>query len=153
MESALYGMAHAVSVTMRCSILSWFLDRGYRWVLDCVPREFNSSISKNKGTYPATLSQTLNLANLSAFSPVAGVVNLVRPTRVYHAVAALHGASHTDRLGRTPFVTFRVSRRPRKMYCGHARLCVCVCVCVSAAASPHYCTDPDVTWGSGKGCP
>jgi len=28
-------------------------------------------------------------------------------------------------------VTFCVSRRRRKMYCGHARLCVCVCVCVS----------------------
>ena len=47
------------------------------------------------------------------------------------------------------------------MYCGHARLCVSVCVCVcvcqsvslSAAACPHYCTDPDVTWGSGRGCP
>jgi len=26
-------------------------------------------------------------------------------------------------------VTFCVSRRRRKMYCGHARLCVCVCVC------------------------
>jgi len=31
------------------------------------------------------------------------------------------------------------------MYCGHARL--------SAAACPHYFTDPDVTWGSGRGCP
>ena len=47
-----------------------------------------------------------------------------------------------------PF-TFRVSRRPREMYCGHARLSVCL----SAAAFPHYCTDPDVTWGSGRGCP
>ena len=27
------------------------------------------------------------------------------------------------------FIAFRVSRRRRKMYCGHARLCVCVCVC------------------------
>jgi len=27
------------------------------------------------------------------------------------------------------------------------------CVCLSAAACPHNCTDPDVTWGSGKGCP
>jgi len=44
-------------------------------------------------------------------------------------------------------VTFRVSRRPREMYCGYARLCVCVSVCLSAAACPHYCTDPDVTWG------
>jgi len=38
--------------------------------------------------------------------------------------------------------------------------CVCVCVsvclsfCLSVAACPHYCTDvPDVTWGSGRGCP
>ena len=46
-------------------------------------------------------------------------------------------------------VTFCVSRRRRKMYCGHARLCVCL----SAAVRPHYCTDPDVTWGHGRGCP
>jgi len=29
-------------------------------------------------------------------------------------------------------ITFRVSRRRREMYCGHARLCVCLCVSVSA---------------------
>ena len=29
---------------------------------------------------------------------------------------------------------------------------VCLSVCLSAAACPHYCTDPDVTWGSGRGC-
>jgi len=28
-------------------------------------------------------------------------------------------------------ITFCVSRRRCKMYCGHARLCVCVCVYVS----------------------
>jgi len=35
------------------------------------------------------------------------------------------------------------------------RVCVAVCVsvCLSAAACPHYCKDPDVTWGSGRGCP
>jgi len=33
------------------------------------------------------------------------------------------------------------------MYIGYNRLCVCVSVCLSLAASPHYCTDPDVTWG------
>jgi len=27
-------------------------------------------------------------------------------------------------------VTFCVSRRRRKMYCGHARLCVCICLSV-----------------------
>jgi len=39
------------------------------------------------------------------------------------------------------------------MYCGHVRLSVCLYVCLSAAACLQYCTDPDVTWGSGKGCP
>ena len=54
---------------------------------------------------------------------------------------------------RLQIITFRVSRRPREMYCGHARLCVCLCVCLSAAACPHYCTDPNVNWRSGRGCP
>jgi len=39
-------------------------------------------------------------------------------------------------------VTFRVSRRRREMYIGHASLSVCVCL-----VSTVYCTDPDVTWG------
>jgi len=53
-------------------------------------------------------------------------------------------------------LTFCVSRRRREMYIDHARLCVCmsVCVCLSLAACPHYCTDPDVTWGNGRSlCP
>jgi len=29
---------------------------------------------------------------------------------------------------------------------------VCLCVCLTAAACPLYCTDPDVTWGYGRGC-
>ena len=41
------------------------------------------------------------------------------------------------------------------MYC---RLCshahhVCLSVYLSAATCPHCCTDPDVTWDSGRGCP
>jgi len=35
------------------------------------------------------------------------------------------------------------------MYVGHGRLCVCL----SLAVFPHHCTDPDVSWGNGKGCP
>jgi len=46
-----------------------------------------------------------------------------------------------------------VSRRRRKMYCGRPGLCVCQSVCLSAAACLDYCTDPDVTWWSGRGCP
>jgi len=30
---------------------------------------------------------------------------------------------------------------------------MCVSVCLSVAACLHYCTDPDVNWGSGMGCP
>jgi len=31
--------------------------------------------------------------------------------------------------------------------------CVCVSVCLTMATRLHYCTDPDVTWESGRGCP
>jgi len=37
------------------------------------------------------------------------------------------------------FVTFCVSCRRCKMYCGHARLCVCVCVCLSVCLSVSVC--------------
>jgi len=50
-------------------------------------------------------------------------------------------------------ITFRMSRRRREMYRGHARLCLSVCLCLSADACPHHCTDPDVTWESGRECP
>ena len=32
-------------------------------------------------------------------------------------------------------------------------ICVRLSVCMSAAACTHYCTDPDVTWRRGRGCP
>jgi len=31
-------------------------------------------------------------------------------------------------------------------------LVTCVCLFLSLAAFPHHCTDPDVTWGNGRGC-
>ena len=34
-------------------------------------------------------------------------------------------------------ITFCVSRRLRKMYCGQARLCVCLCVCVCMPTLLH----------------
>jgi len=59
-------------------------------------------------------------------------------------------------------VTFCVSRRPREMYCGHARLCVClslcvcVCVCLCLSVRGHMPTllhGPECNLGSGRGCP
>jgi len=34
-----------------------------------------------------------------------------------------------------------------------SRASVCLCVCLSAAVRPHYCTDPDVTWGVVEAAP
>jgi len=53
-------------------------------------------------------------------------------------------------------VTFRLSRRRREMYCGHARLCVCVCVCMCVSVRyrmPTLLHGQDVTWRSGRECP
>jgi len=38
-------------------------------------------------------------------------------------------------------------------YIDHGHLCVCLHMCLSLAAFPYYCTDPDVSWGNGKGYP
>jgi len=46
-------------------------------------------------------------------------------------------------------ITFRVRLCRGEMYIGHGRLCVSVCLFL--AASPHYCTDPEVTWGMVRG--
>jgi len=46
-------------------------------------------------------------------------------------------------------VTFHVRHSRSKMCISHSGLCVWL----SLAAFPYYCTDPDVTWGNGTGCP
>jgi len=48
----------------------------------------------------------------------------------------------------TTLVTFRVSRSRDAKCIVVSR--VCVSVCLSAATCLHYCTDPDVTWESGR---
>jgi len=45
--------------------------------------------------------------------------------------------------------TFRVRHSWGEMYSSP----VCVSVCLTLASFPHYCTNPDVTWGNGRGCP
>ena len=49
----------------------------------------------------------------------------------------------------------RESKTTRNVLWSRASVCLCVClsVCLSAAACLQYCTDPDVTRGSGRGCP
>jgi len=61
---------------------------------------------------------------------------------------AMETRGHTCEL-----ITFCVSRSRGKMYIGHGRLCVSLSVCLSLAVFPHYCTDLDVTWENGRGCP
>ena len=47
----------------------------------------------------------------------------------------------------------RESQTTRNVSWSRASLYVCLSVCLSAAACPHYCTDPDVTRGIGRGYP
>jgi len=47
----------------------------------------------------------------------------------------------------------RESYTTRNVLWSRAYVCLSVSVCLSAAACLHYCTDPDVTWRSGRGCP
>ena len=50
--------------------------------------------------------------------------------------------------------TFRVSRRPREMYCGHARLCVCLSVCVPVRGRvPTLLHGPECNLGEWYGMP
>jgi len=74
--------------------------------------------------------------------------NILHGTQKYNSI---HQTQKRDLSWKTKhyIITFCMSHRRCKMYCGHARLCVCL----SAAVRPHYCTDPDVTWGCGRGCP
>jgi len=61
---------------------------------------------------------------------------------------------HTINMGlATCLITFRVSRIDDAKCILVTRVCVSVCLCLSVAACPHYCTDPDVTWKYGRGCP
>ena len=69
------------------------------------------------------------------------------------AIAVVDGINSLIACLLSSVITFCVSRRRRKMYCGHARLSVCVSVCLSVALRLHYCTDPDVTWGVVEAAP
>ena len=49
-------------------------------------------------------------------------------------------------------VTFCMRRSRGERYSGHGRPCVCLSV-PRHIPSLGYCTDPDVSWGNGTGCP
>jgi len=53
---------------------------------------------------------------------------------------------------RLTFYISRESKTTRNVLWSRASVRLCLSVCLSAAACPHYCTDPDVTWGSGRRC-
>jgi len=61
------------------------------------------------------------------------VLRSVSDTYVGYGAAGIYDFNFTRKSYHV--ITFRVSRRRREMYCGHARLCVCVCVCV--CPRPH----------------
>jgi len=56
----------------------------------------------------------------------------------------------SGKVGNGPVITFRVSRRRRERYCGHARLCVCVSV---RGRMPTLLHGPGCNLDSGRGWP
>jgi len=101
--------------------------------------------------YPCKFQLVSRLGSVTARHLVVGVSQTLR--RCTEGATYIRQGDHHVGHWPTFLVTFCVSRRWHKMYCGHARLCVCLSVCLSVAIRPHYCTDLDVTWGHGRGCP
>ena len=71
-----------------------------------------------------------------------------------HSCTSLYAGSKIP----TPCSFNAVNRWSFYCYISHESKCivvtrVCVCVCLSAALFSHYCTDPNVTWRNGRGCP
>jgi len=67
-------------------------------------------------------------------------------------VTTLFFLHFTHRINLNFLITFCVSRGQRKMYCGHARLCVCLSVSVRGRM-PTLLHGPGYNLGSGRGCP
>jgi len=90
--------------------------------------------------------------------PKGGHKNIIAKLRErsapYHhsleGVSASVAVWHTTAYHYLGLVTFCVSRRRRKMYCGHARLCVCLSV---RGRMPTLLHVPGCNLGSGRGCP
>jgi len=95
------------------------------------------------------------LQSIAAFGPVpkftpwpgkhACVINLLRVAACMWNVITCWSRDKA----KYNIITFRMRHSRGKMYIGHVRLCVCP----SLTAFPHYCMDPDVTWGNGRECP
>jgi len=71
-----------------------------------------------------------------------------------YVVFTIFSATRCDFISRTG--NHYISRETtRNVLWSRSSVCLCVClsVCLSAAACLHYCTDPGVTWRSGRGCP
>jgi len=72
---------------------------------------------------------------------------------VQSLVMSLSVCSHISKTTRPNFlklITSRMRHSRGEMYIVHSRL---LSVCLYLAAFPHYCTDQDVTWVNGRGCP
>jgi len=98
-------------------------------------------------TFRSPISKTIESETLSRTNVVAGLKSMRSEDTSYTTVKPCCTTSTilNDNDGTTTpivvvvviiIITFRVSRRRREMYCGHARLCVCVCVCVYLSVCP-----------------
>ena len=89
-------------------------------------------------------------------SPISATAELLL---IYAVIHKKHQRSHFQQVTQLlhGYYISRESLTTRNVLWSRVSVCVCVsvylCVCLSAAACPHHCTDPYVTWGNGRGCP
>jgi len=89
-------------------------------------------------------------SNLNAVQNPLITVTVARQLRSFHDVRTLD-ITPISFIFLCCVITFRVRRSLGEMCIGYGRLFVCLSVCLSLVAFPHYCTDPDVIWGNGRG--
>jgi len=87
--------------------------------------------------------------NFAASSRGHNLYSAGRPSRWSSAHILVNPLFRLAAVRRSLIVIFRVSRRRREEWSRAS----CVVCDLSAAACPQYCTDPDVIWRNGTGCP
>jgi len=101
--------------------------------------------NSNNFMYTVHAGMSLKMVNVSLWHNVMLLFSY-KP----HRKSALLEATYSDRHLNTRYM-LRESQTTRNVL--WSRASVCLSVCLSAAACLQYCTDPDVTWRSGRGCP
>ena len=111
-----------------------------------VPRNIYLFISKSVVLHYDKSGNATSRDNYKLIMQLVFHIAHLSKRKLHNAHYVQYHASVLQQQSETIVITFCVSRRRRKMYCGHARLCVCLCVCLSVCLSvcprPYAYTTP-----------